>query len=166
MIPNKNILGCESDIRNLIDRYMAGDTSNAEEAALREWFRASGDAVPEEWRPLKALFGFVDDERVALEAVPSATEPRLSAIASSKPRPAISHVLREPRLWIPSAVAAAAVVAALVVQTFAVSAGATNYAVIDGRVYTNPAIVEQQAISALQTVAPDDDPFSALDMMQ
>lgn len=166
MIPNKNILGCEADIRNLIDRYMAGDTSNAEEAALRDWFRASGDAVPEEWRPLKALFGFVDDERAALEAVPLATEPRLSAIASSKPRPAISHVLREPRLWIPSAVAAAAVAVALVVQTFAVSAGAANYAVIDGRVYTNPAIVEQQAISALQTVAPNDDPFSALDMMQ
>lgn len=165
MIPNKNILGCESDIRNLIDRYMAGDTSNAEEAALREWFRASGDAIPEEWRPLKVLFGFVDDERAALETMPSDAEPRAFEI-SPEPRHTISHVLREPRLWIPSAVAAAAVVAALVVQTFAGSADAANYAVIDGRVYTNPTIVEQQAISALQTVAPDDDPFSALDMMQ
>lgn len=42
-----------------------------------------------------------------------------------------------------------------------------NYAVIDGKVYTNPKVIRQQADDALQIVACDDeDPFSALDMMQ
>ena len=53
----------ETDIRTLIDRYMSGDTTNEEETTLRTWFRLAGDDMPEEWRPLRALFSFVDEER-------------------------------------------------------------------------------------------------------
>ena len=42
-----------------------------------------------------------------------------------------------------------------------------NYAIIDGKVYTNPKVIKQQADDALEIVAcEDEDPFSALDMMQ
>ena len=41
-----------------------------------------------------------------------------------------------------------------------------NYAVIDGRVYTNRQVVEREAMEALQMVSADEeDSFSALDMM-
>ena len=58
----------ETDIRTIIDRYMSGETTNEEEATLRTWFRLAGDDMPEEWRPLKALFSFVDEERETAEA--------------------------------------------------------------------------------------------------
>ena len=42
-----------------------------------------------------------------------------------------------------------------------------NYAVIDGKVYTSQKIINEQVDDALQTVSvEDDDPFSALDLMQ
>ena len=47
--------------------------------------------------------------------------------------------------------------------------GATpqNYAVIDGVVYTNPKVINEQVDEALQTVSSNnEDPFSALDMMK
>ena len=59
----------ETDIRTLIDRYMSGDTTNEEETTLRTWFRLAGDDMPEEWRPLRALFSFVDEERETRETV-------------------------------------------------------------------------------------------------
>lgn len=63
----------ETDIRTLIDRYMSGDTTNEEETTLRTWFRLAGDDMPEEWRPLRALFSFVDEERETREADDAAT---------------------------------------------------------------------------------------------
>jgi hypothetical protein len=42
-----------------------------------------------------------------------------------------------------------------------------NYAVIDGKVYTSQKVINEQVDDALQTVSvEDDDPFSALDLMQ
>ena len=65
----RNISGKENtDIKALIDRYMAGETTNEEEATMRQWFRLAGDAIPDEWRPLRALLSFVDEERDALSA--------------------------------------------------------------------------------------------------
>ena len=71
----------ETDIRMLIDRYMSGDTTNEEEATLRTWFRLAGDDIPEEWRPLRALFCFVDEQR-------STT---------------LQRAMHRPRIWISSA---------------------------------------------------------------
>lgn len=137
----------ETDIRMLIDRYMSGDTTNEEEATLRTWFRLAGDDIPEEWRPLRALFGFVDEQR-------STT---------------LQRAMHRPRIWISSAVAAVAIVIVMfVTQIYNVSTTTPqNYAVIDGKVYTNQEVINEQVDEALQTVsAENDDPFSALDLMQ
>ena len=137
----------ETDIRMLIDRYMSGDTTNEEEATLRTWFRLAGDDIPEEWRPLRALFCFVDEQR-------STT---------------LQIALHRPRIWISSAVAAAAIAIVMLVPSMnkAFAPEPQNYAVIDGKVYTNQEVINEQVDDALQTVsAENDDPFSALDLMQ
>ena len=142
----------ETDIRMLIDRYMSGDTTNEEEATLRTWFRLAGDDIPEEWRPLRALFGFVDAERE--------TPPRRNTLLKA---------LHRPRIWISSAVAAAAIAIVMLVPSMnkAFAPEPQNYAVIDGKVYTNQEVINEQVDEALQTVsAENDDPFSALDLMQ
>ena len=141
-----------TDIRLLIDRYMSGDTTNEEEAMLRTWFRLAGDDIPEEWRPMKALFGFVDEER----EMPHRRNTLLIA-------------LHRPRIWIASAVAAAAIAIVMLVPSMnkAFAPEPQNYAVIDGKVYTNQEVINEQVDEALQTVsAENDDPFSALDLMQ
>ncbi|WP_337634575.1 hypothetical protein [Prevotella sp.] len=142
----------ETDIRMLIDRYMSGDTTNEEEATLRTWFRLAGDDIPEEWRPLRALFGFVDEER-----------------ETPHRRNTLLKALHRPRIWISSAVAAAAIAIVMLVPSMNKAFAPTpqNYAVIDGKLYTNQEVINEQVDEALQTVsAENDDPFNALDLMQ
>ena len=157
----------ETDIRTLIDRYMSGDTTNEEEATLRTWFRLAGDDMPEEWRPLRALFSFVDEERETREADDAATVS--PTLIPPQRRAALLRALHRPRIWISSAVAAAAVALVILVPPTdnAVTHTQQNYAVIDGKVYTSQKIINEQVDDALQTVSvEDDDPFSALDLMQ
>ena len=142
----------ETDIRMLIDRYMSGDTTNEEEATLRTWFRLAGDDIPEEWRPLRALFGFVDEER-----------------ETPHRRNTLLIALRRPRIWISSTVAAVAVAIVMLVPPMnkAFAPEPQNYAVIDGKVYTSQKVINEQVDEAFQTVTVDnEDPFSALDLMQ
>lgn len=157
----------ETDIRTIIDRYMSGETTNEEEATLRTWFRLAGDDMPEEWRPLKALFSFVDEERETAEADAAVTV--APADASQPRRNTLLIALRRPRIWISSAVAAAAVAIVMLVPPMnkAFAPEPQNYAVIDGKVYTSQKVINEQVDDALQTVAVDnEDPFSALDLMQ
>ena len=157
----------ETDIRMLIDRYMSGETTNEEEATLRTWFRLAGDDMPEEWRPLKALFSFVDEERETTET--DAADTTAPADASPHRRNTLLIALRRPRIWISSAVAAAAVAIVMLVPPMnkAFAPEPQNYAVIAGKVYTSQKVINEQVDDALQTVAVEnEDPFSALDLMQ
>ena len=157
----------ETDIRTIIDRYMSGETTNEEEATLRTWFRLAGDDMPEEWRPLKALFSFVDEERETAEA--DTAETVAPADASLHSRNTLLIALRRLRIWISSAVAAAAVAIVMLVPPMdkAFAPEPQNYAVIDGKVYTSQKVINEQVDEAFQTVTVDnEDPFSALDLMQ
>lgn len=157
----------ETDIRTIIDRYMSGETTNEEEATLRTWFRLAGDDMPEEWCPLKALFSFVDEERETAEA--DAAETVAPADASQHSRKTLLIALRRPRIWISSAVAAAVVAIVMLVPPMnkAFAPEPQNYAVIDGKVYTSQKVINEQVDEAFQTVTVDnEDPFSALDLMQ
>ena len=157
----------ETDIRTIIDRYMSGETTNEEEATLRTWFRLAGDDMPEEWRPLKALFSFVDEERETAEA--DTAETVAPADASLHSRKTLLIALRRPRIWISSAVAAVAVAIVMLVPPMnkAFAPEPQNYAVIDGKVYTSQKVINEQVDEAFQTVTVDnEDPFSALDLMQ
>lgn len=164
-----------ADIRTIIDRYMSGETTNEEELTLRTWFRLAGNDVPEEWLPIKAMLSFVDEERDLLDTkvqtrhgladntMPSATE------ELARRDNLWLRALHKPRIWIATAVAAAAIAIMLVVPAVnrSFSHEPQNYAVIDGKVYTSQQVIKQQVDDALQTVSTEDeDPFSALDMMQ
>ena len=157
----------EADIRTLIDRYMSGDTTNEEETTLRTWFRLAGDDMPEEWRPLRALFSFVDEERETRETDDAETVS--PTLIPPQRHAALLRALHRPRIWISSAVAAAAVAIVMLVppKNKAFAPEPQNYAVIDGKVYTSQKVINEQMDDALQTVSvEDDDPFSALDLMQ
>lgn len=157
----------ETDIRTIIDRYMSGETTNEEEATLRTWFRLAGDDMPEEWRPLKALFSFVDEERETRETDDAATVS--PTLIPTQRHAALLRALHRPRIWISSAVAAAVVAIVMLVPPMnkAFAPEPQNYAVIDGKVYTSQKVINEQVDEAFQTVTVDnEDPFSALDLMQ
>ena len=168
MIKNINNSTQKHDIRTLIERYMSGETTNEEEATLRTWFRLAGEDVPEEWRPLRAMFSFVDEERLTSDVTKWAATEEKTTNHNLRPTPRLK-ILRKPSIWTASAVAAAAIAMILLVPAIRKNAETMpqNYAVIDGKVYTNPKVIKQQADDALEIVAcEDEDPFSALDMMQ
>ena len=168
MIKNINNSTQKNDIRTLIERYMSGKTTNEEEATLRTWFRLAGEDVPEEWRPLRAMFSFVDEERLTSDVTKWAATEEKTTNHNLHPTPRLK-ILRKPRIWTASAVAAASIAMVLLVPAIRKNAETMpqNYAVIDGKVYTNPKVIKQQADDALEIVAcEDEDPFSALDMMQ
>lgn len=168
MIKNINNSTQKNDIRTLIERYMSGETTNEEEATLRTWFRLAGEDVPEEWRPLRAMFSFVDEERLTSDVTKWAATEEKTTSHNLRPTPRLK-ILRKPDIWTASAVAAAAIAMILLVPAIRKNAETMpqNYAVIDGKVYTNPKVIKQQADDALEiVVCEDEDPFSALDMMQ
>lgn len=168
MIKNINNSTQKNDIRTLIERYMSGKTTNEEEATLRTWFRLAGEDVPEEWRPLRAMFSFVDEERLTSDVTKWAATEEKTTSHNLHPTTRLK-ILRKPGIWTASAVAAAAIAMVLLVPAIRKNAETMpqNYAVIDGKVYTNPKVIKQQADDALEIVAcEDEDPFGALDMMQ
>lgn len=136
----------EKQISQLLDKYLDGGTTQAEEAALREYFATRGADIPEEWRPYKALFAYIDGER--REAAPSARHRGRTAM----------RIVR-------IAIAAAAIILALV--TITPRARPDNFAIIDGKVYRDRHTVEQEALKALEMVSYDsDDTFGALETLK
>lgn len=53
----------EEYIKQLLDKYLDGETSSAEERALRGYFTNKGNNIPEEWMPYRALFTYIAEER-------------------------------------------------------------------------------------------------------
>lgn len=152
-------------IQDLLDKYLAGDTSNEEEAELRIYFEEHGDDIPEDWKPYRALFSYIDFEKMSLGSLKDTEKAEISPIAETSTK--TSH--RPIKLW--AWIAAAIVTLALVITGIhQLSKPQTEYyAVIDGKVYTDKNLVHDEALDALQEVSTsskEDDAFSALDMMQ
>jgi hypothetical protein len=134
-------------IETLINKYLDGLTSNDEERQLRKYFAHAGNDIPKEWKALKALFAFEMKESEEAQ--------------SSEGAKIISIRHRNRRIsWI---ITAAACVAITLVFTFGRVASPKNYAVVDGKKYTDKEMVERQAMEALDNVSSDDNEiFSAL----
>lgn len=147
----------QENIRQLIDKYMAGDTSNEEEALLRRWFGDASHEIPEAWKPLKALFGYIDRERAELRDIGVRRNAGQDTVTALKHR----------RLFYLVGAAAAAAVLLVVGVGQIVRPQPLFYAVIDGKVYTDRNVVKSEALDALQDVsAGQKDAFGALDMMK
>lgn len=159
------------EIKALLDRYMDGATTCAEEQQLRQYFRTHADALPDEWKPLRALFLFVDDEREALELGEESSDSALEAelpvpteATEQHAAPVVSIRRRARRVWL--AVASVAAVLLLVALPFIKGRGHSAYAIIDGQRTNDQEVVMQEAEAALQEVAIDDeDAFGALGEM-
>ncbi|WP_295431555.1 hypothetical protein [uncultured Prevotella sp.] len=145
----------EEYIKQLLDKYLDGETSSAEERALRGYFTNKGNNIPEEWMPYRALFTYIAEER--------ADEGETAETIDINVNKAVKAHRRG---WIYAAATAAAAILIAVVM-ISLPRQNDNYAVIDGKVYTNKKVVEDEALKALQMVSSDnDDNFDALKMMR
>lgn len=174
----------KQQIQALLDKYLAGETSNEEEELLRNYFEEHGDDIPEEWKSFRALFSFVGFEKLNFlseeDSEENSDEKESKDIAAeetivegfTKPQKAKQRSLRR---YIAISAAAAITLILTITGIRSISNhpwGNTQpecYAVIDGKVYTNPEKVHDEALDALQgigTKGQEDDAFEALDMMQ
>ena len=84
----------EKDIRLLLDRFMAGETSLEEETLLGEWFRQHPD-VSDDLKEYQLMFGYFDEGMPLDHEVEEHVE---NAHPKAK--------ARMPRLWLPIGMAA------------------------------------------------------------
>lgn len=139
-------------IAALLEKYMDGETSNSEEARLKRYFGTTGDNIPEEWRIYKALFRYEAEE--------------LENVTNDKPARTKGATGRR-RMWTAGIISAAASIVILVCLFLTLPRNEKNYAVIDGKKYTNKTVVMQEAEEALSLVSSsDDDTFDALEQIQ
>lgn len=145
----------EEYIKQLLDKYLDGETSSAEERALRGYFTNKGNDIPEEWMPYRALFTYIAEERTDEGETAETIDINVNKAGKAHRRG-----------WIYAAATAAAAILIAVVM-ISLPRSNDNYAVIDGKVYTNKKVVEDEALKALQMVSSDnDDNFDALKMMR
>lgn len=148
----------EEYIKQLLDKYLDGETSAAEEKALRGYFANGDNHIPEEWLPYRALFAYIAEEQAARAQDTDKTDS--SRNGRSKAKTGHRHG------WIYTAITAAAAILIAAVMIMLPRQN-DNYAVIDGKVYTNKKVVEEEALKALDMVSADeDDSFGALEMMR
>ncbi|MCI6161416.1 MAG: hypothetical protein SPI18_00925 [Prevotella sp.] len=143
----------EEDVRTLLDKYLDGTTSNAEEQALRRYFTTNGKDVPEEWKVYRALFSFEACERKQHE----------SHAVTARPRKDTS--IRQMLIW--SASIAASAIFLFSVALPQMGRETRNYVLIDGQKQTDKEVVMQEAEAALTQVSSDEEEsFGALRQMQ
>ena len=141
----------QNQIKQLLERYLDGDTSKAEEEQLRQYF-AETTLVPPEWRPYKALFAWETRE----------TRPVCcDSIATNRAR-------RLRRLAIAAGIAALVLLTATLLRQSATSPlPSGNYAIVEGYIITDAALVAQEAEQALLMVAStEEETFDAINIFE
>ena len=132
----------KEDVQKLIDRYLDGTTTTAEERQLRKLLGRDDTVVPAEWKPLRALFRWEAVERENQGNKPAGQDARTKT----------SRRLRR-RLAAAVSVAAAAVLLIGAVVHF--QGRNADYAIIEGKKTTNQEIIEQEALAALTLLGRD-----------
>ena len=141
------------DIDNLLNKYFEGDTSLEEERMLSAYFNQ--EDLPEHLKELTPMFTYIEDERVALEA--------LEEIKGLSPAP-IPTIKRKPMLgrslYI-SAVAAASIIALFFLFSpgKSDSNGSESYAWINGKRITDKEDVKMFAEKSLENVSSNENIF-------
>lgn len=166
------------EIEQLIEKYLDGMTTNAEEDRLRRYFaEVPADEVPEEWRVYKALFAWETRHATpAAATTETAVEDKgLTEHVITDERPVApgkdktagrSAVMRRIDMLLAAAAASVAILIIVAIDHVP-QTDRQCYAVIDGRVYTDCSFVEREAEEALKLVAgSEDDAFDALQMMR
>lgn len=144
------------DINSLVQKYLDGETTTAEEQQLRSFFAQDPLLVPNELKPLYALFRWESVERckeVTEKFVPTAE----------------THTTKK-RKRLPSwIIATVSTAAAVVVTMFVVRLNTTqtgDYAFVNGEQITNKEVVQREAEAALDMVSTDgNEDFNALSLI-
>lgn len=154
----------ENTVGRLLKKYMDGLTTNAEEKTLRDYFSNPSAIVPEEWKPYRALFSFVGEQREEFfggsmeETDGGAMEEKVSGEDKRRKR----HV--RGLVW---TLSAAATLLLLVGVFFGRQRQPDCYMIVDGKMYTDRKEVKAEAVEALDMVGENsEDPFAAMDMMR
>lgn len=163
----------ENTVGRLLKKYMDGLTTNAEEKTLRDYFSDPSAIVPEEWKPFRALFSFVGEQREEFfggsmeEADGGAMEENdgngsVEEKVSGEDKRGKRHV--RGLVW---ALSAAATLLLLVGVFFGRQRQPDCYMIVDGKMYTDRKEVKAEAVEALDMVGENsEDPFAAMDMMR
>lgn len=163
----------ENTVGRLLKKYMDGLTTNAEEKTLRDYFSNPSAIVPEEWKPYRALFSFVGEQREELfggsmeEADDGAMEEKNGN--GSVDEKTFGEGKRRKRhvrglVW---TLSAAATLLLLVGVFFGRQRQPDCYMIVDGKMYTDRKEVKAEAVEALEMVGENsEDPFAAMDMMR
>lgn len=163
----------ENTVGRLLKKYMDGLTTNAEEKTLRDYFSNPSAIFPEEWKPYRALFSFVSEQREEFfggsmeEADGGAMEEKngngsLDEKTSGEDKRRKRHV--RGLVW---TLSAAATLLLLVGVFFGRQRQPDCYMIVDGKMYTDRKEVKAEAVEALEMVGENsEDPFAAMDMMR
>lgn len=163
----------ENTVGRLLKKYMDGLTTNAEEKTLRDYFSDPSAIVPEEWKPYRALFSFVGEQREEFfggsmeEADGGVMEEKngngsVEEKISGEDRRRKRHV--RGLVW---TLSAAATLLLLVGVFFGRQRQPDCYMIVDGKMYTDRKEVKAEAVEALEMVGENsEDPFAAMDMMR
>lgn len=163
----------ENTVGRLLKKYMDGLTTNAEEKTLRDYFSDPSAIVPEEWKPYRALFSFVGEQREEFfggsmeETDGGAMEENdgngsVDEKTSGEDKRRKRHV--RDLVW---ALSAAATLLLLVGVFFVRQRQPDCYMIVDGKMYTDRKEVKAEAVEALEMVGENsEDPFAAMDMMR
>lgn len=137
-------------IDELLNRYFEGETSCEEERELRRYF-TEGD-VREDLAVYRPLFACIDEEAKAHRRAQEAEADAKAAVADVHPESnGRRRTVRLYRLWggIAAGVLLLIGIANLGQRLWATP---TDYAIIDGKRYTDARVIRQQALSAFQDV--------------
>lgn len=132
-------------INELLNKYFDGETSCEEERELRRFF--AEEEVPEELQVYRPLFACLDQEAQKFRLEQSEIEKK------KKTAPVQSYSLKR-RRWLYFLGGAAASIALFIgsMQLFPVPNASENYVIINGKRYTDEALIKEKAMEALQNV--------------
>ena len=141
------------DIDSLLNKYFEGETAVEEERTLRAYFNQEN--LPEHLKELAPMFTFIDDERVALEALKEISETS-PALTVTKKRKSIFS-----RSFYISAVAAACITSVLFLFSPGKnnSNGSESYAWINGKRITDKEKIKMFAEKSLENVSSNENIF-------
>ncbi len=141
------------DIDSLLNKYFEGETTVEEERMLRAFFNQKN--LPEHLKELASMFTYIEDERVALEALKEIRDASPALTVSKKRKSIFSR-----SLYI-SAVAAACITSVffLFLTGKSNSNGSESYAWINGKRITDKKEIKMFAEKSLDKVSSNENIF-------
>ena len=141
------------DIDNLLNKYFEGETNIEEERMIREFFNQEN--LPEHLKELAPMFTFIEDERVALEALKEIKDISPTTRQTTKKKLTLS------RSFFISAVSAACITAVLFLfsPNNSNSGENQNYAWINGKRITDKDMIRMFAEKSLEDVSSNENIF-------